>query len=337
MLGSILSLMVATSTVESAIALVDLEDKVGLAPAIAERLGDSFAQLLSRSKKHAVIPKSVWQASLPQDFRGCRGVACVHTESHDFVAWKLLGIGTRCLLIAERIDPRRFVVSTAATWMGGCGEKDLSRGVGSLARSLDVEQLPAPVATVPALVRPKSSPRLDPVLDEYLRARISGAGFAVVPSDVALDTKLGSCGLQCQLELGRAMAASVTIVSTVLSLGDECVLSLVIYDLRTATSIGGADVKGPCSAEGLLGLVPGATLALGKTREVAPSPKKWEPPSSLDRLKDETLKCIRRLSGAPERASLMLAFVEAAAGGSYEGVERIMKQCLHPANRPTHR
>ncbi len=89
---------------------------------------------------------------------------------------------------------------------------------------------------------------------DRLRARIASAlagRFKVVPAAqvrAALAPRnSGACLAEsCQMEVGRGLAASHTLVGSVRRLDAGCVLTLTLYDLREAVSVA-AQAEGPCS------------------------------------------------------------------------------------------
>ena len=59
----------------------------------------------------------------------------------------------------------------------------------------------------------------------------------------------------CQIELGRELAASKSLAAQVVALGRRCMVTAVIYDLRSATSERGATAHSGCSESELLAAV----------------------------------------------------------------------------------
>lgn len=56
----------------------------------------------------------------------------------------------------------------------------------------------------------------------------------------------------CQIEIGRELAAQRTLSTVVFKVGKQCSASAVFYDLRQATSVGGASVESKCDTESLV-------------------------------------------------------------------------------------
>jgi hypothetical protein len=56
----------------------------------------------------------------------------------------------------------------------------------------------------------------------------------------------------CQIELGKALAASHILRSRVTRFGKRCVLNAEVIDLRAEVTMGAASARGDCAAEGFL-------------------------------------------------------------------------------------
>jgi antitoxin component YwqK of YwqJK toxin-antitoxin module len=70
----------------------------------------------------------------------------------------------------------------------------------------------------------------------------------------------------CQIEIGRELAAQKTISTKIVKLGDECNVSVVLYDLRTSATEHAADVTGACTAGALARSLENAVVALARAR-----------------------------------------------------------------------
>ncbi|MCB9654941.1 MAG: hypothetical protein H6729_12515 [Deltaproteobacteria bacterium] len=101
-------------------------------------------------------------------------------------------------------------------------------------------------------------------LSDYLAARIaSQPEFRIVPrADIksrllaAKNKSYDHCYDEaCQIEIGKELAAQSTLSTMLARIGDECVLTSVVYDLRRATSVGGTSVSGGCEERAFIGLV----------------------------------------------------------------------------------
>lgn len=80
----------------------------------------------------------------------------------------------------------------------------------------------------------------------------------------------------CQIELGRELAAANSIAAQILKLGDECTLTLTLYDLSRATATGAATASGPCSEASASRLV---ELAVQK---LLPAPGEHQVPVDIE-------------------------------------------------------
>ncbi len=56
----------------------------------------------------------------------------------------------------------------------------------------------------------------------------------------------------CQIELGKALAASHILRTRITRFGSQCVLNSELIDLRSQVSISAASARGGCSPEGFL-------------------------------------------------------------------------------------
>ncbi len=82
----------------------------------------------------------------------------------------------------------------------------------------------------------------------------------------------------CQIEIGQELAAEQTLAGKLHAFGKSCVLTLTLYDLRRATSVGGGSASGACTPEALLNSV---SIAVGQVvaAETAPAPVKSPEPT----------------------------------------------------------
>jgi len=111
-------------------------------------------------------------------------------------------------------------------------------------------------------------------LSDYLRARVAAGGaFQVVPSgqlkERLVEQKKESykdCyDQQCQIEIGREVAAQKSLATQIVEVGGECALMTTLYDLKRATSDGSATEKSGCGQEALVGAVEKTVAALSRT------------------------------------------------------------------------
>jgi hypothetical protein len=114
-------------------------------------------------------------------------------------------------------------------------------------------------------------------LTEYLGTALSesGAYRVVPPGDIrralrakARESHKRCYDKQCQIELGRELAANKTVSSSILKIGSPCVITCSIYDLQTQTAELSAKVEGGCSADELLASMREVARRLTEKREV---------------------------------------------------------------------
>lgn len=70
----------------------------------------------------------------------------------------------------------------------------------------------------------------------------------------------------CQIELGKEVAAEKSLATRILKVGDTCVATSKLYDLKTATSEKAASARAACDPEGLLEGIDQLAKELSKTR-----------------------------------------------------------------------
>jgi hypothetical protein len=106
---------------------------------------------------------------------------------------------------------------------------------------------------------------LDPAmrvrLSDYLAMKIAATGrYQVIPRDKLKERlvqqkkdSFKSCFDQsCQIEIGKELAAQKSVSTMVVKLGSKCSVTSVLYDLRTAASVGGASASGGCDEDGIV-------------------------------------------------------------------------------------
>jgi hypothetical protein len=111
-------------------------------------------------------------------------------------------------------------------------------------------------------------------MSDYLAMSLAAAGaFQVIPRD-QLHQRLTKqkkesfrqCYEQsCQIEIGRELAAQKTLASVIMKIGSMCLMTSVLYDLKRATSEGGARAEGKCSEDGIVGQIKAIVQQLTKT------------------------------------------------------------------------
>ena len=111
-------------------------------------------------------------------------------------------------------------------------------------------------------------------LRDYLSARLAASGrFQVVPhgqlhkrmAAYKVKTKKSKCfDEQCQIELGKEVAAQKSLATKVLKLGGQCTVICSLYDLRRATSERSATTEGKCTTRGIMGSIRKVVKELAK-------------------------------------------------------------------------
>ncbi len=102
-------------------------------------------------------------------------------------------------------------------------------------------------------------------LSAFLTAAVAQTGkFSVIPRE-QLRSRLQEekqAGYRecfdsaCQIELGKAVAAQMTLATQILEVGGECVVTASLYDLLSETSSAAVTVKSGCEAKALIDAVP---------------------------------------------------------------------------------
>ena len=99
------------------------------------------------------------------------------------------------------------------------------------------------------------------ILNVFLPARMAASGaFQIVPPrdlhDRLRKQKKASYKLcydhNCQIELGRELAAQKTLATQIMKIGKKCVVTTTLYDLKKAATERGATYEGKCTEEGLM-------------------------------------------------------------------------------------
>lgn len=86
-------------------------------------------------------------------------------------------------------------------------------------------------------------------------------------TSVMQDDKMHACNDDsCQLELGRALAASHVVRARVTRMGLECAFETELIDVRTEELAGSSSLKGDCSAQGLFNMSEEAARSLIKKK-----------------------------------------------------------------------
>jgi len=109
-------------------------------------------------------------------------------------------------------------------------------------------------------------------LDDYLYNKIAGLGrFKLVPRS-QLRSRLraqkresyNACYDQsCQIEIGKELAAQKSFSSKIIRLGGKCLVTMALFDLRSATTEQAADASGGCGVSELIRSIERAALKFG--------------------------------------------------------------------------
>lgn len=122
---------------------------------------------------------------------------------------------------------------------------------------------PAPVAAVFAIrdMTEKLDPHVLEQLTEFLSVQVAQQlGYKVVPRE-QLRGQLASAKSEtfkacydesCQIELGKAVAASKSISTTLIRVGNRCAFNATVYDLKTESADGAASADTACDENALL-------------------------------------------------------------------------------------
>ncbi|MBW2732565.1 MAG: hypothetical protein JRH20_09235 [Deltaproteobacteria bacterium] len=121
---------------------------------------------------------------------------------------------------------------------------------------------------------------------------------------------------KCQIEIGRELAAQMTVATRIGKVGRSCIITAALYDLKTAASARTTTAKAACTADALLEALATVAKALRSTEEAstsAPSGAQSAPTRIVERRIVE-----RRISGFSSDMNAPLM----AVGGSmfYGGV-----------------
>lgn len=117
------------------------------------------------------------------------------------------------------------------------------------------------VAALPIEMNGVAGTSGDEALWQILAAELGQRGLRLVPSSrirtALLQEKASSyrecVDEACQIELGRAVAATVVLRTTVSALDDTCTVASVAFDLRTETTLHGAASDVACNAKAIRG------------------------------------------------------------------------------------
>jgi len=113
------------------------------------------------------------------------------------------------------------------------------------------------------------------ILSDYLNARMAAVGFQVIPRSDILERlreqkkeSFKECYDQkCQIELGRELAAQLSLSTQVIKVGQTCQVAAVLYDLKKATAVQAVTQEAACKDHELLQAVKRVVDELGKQLE----------------------------------------------------------------------
>jgi hypothetical protein len=173
-------------------------------------------------------------------------------------------------------------------------------------------------------------------LSDYLVARVAAGGvFDVVPSS-QLKQRLAQqknesykdCyDQQCQIEIGREVAAQKSLATQIVTVGSKCALMTTLYDLKRATSDGSATEKSECSQDELVS-------ALEKT--VAALTRKFRERSEAGRATTAQNGSLR-LDGLPSEAEVLVDGVVRGHGPLRAALELSAGEHMVQVRVPRHR
>jgi len=132
------------------------------------------------------------------------------------------------------------------------------------------------------------APSLPDTLTEIITSRLAASGQFHVVSRAEIQSRLRNAQAdtykacfdeQCQIELGKELAAAEVLRSSVRRIGPRCQVNLQLFDLKRATASGAGIARGPCSDEMLVDLVEEAVaellgLPIPKRRQPEPTPQR---------------------------------------------------------------
>jgi antitoxin component YwqK of YwqJK toxin-antitoxin module len=108
-------------------------------------------------------------------------------------------------------------------------------------------------------------------LSEYLFSKVASLGaFTLVPraevkkrlTSQKKESYRACYDQSCQIEIGKELAAQKSLSTKVLKIGKQCMVTMAVFDLRTAATDGAADATGGCSAGELVRTIEAAAIKL---------------------------------------------------------------------------
>ncbi len=145
--------------------------------------------------------------------------------------------------------------------------------------------------------------RLNPTtlegLSDYLSTLVAeSSAYHIVPrSDIkrTLSTQKAESykecySTECQIEVGKELAATMSLLTQVTRIGKRCVVTLQLFDLRTAASTGASSARGECGEDQILESLERAVRKLAKPSQVAASSPKTPKPAVSAEAKPVTVR-----------------------------------------------
>ncbi|MBI4819906.1 MAG: hypothetical protein HY791_26770 [Deltaproteobacteria bacterium] len=282
-----LPLLLTIATAPSATAAFDIESRSPRVSVAASReLSDYFRGRLAAHGRQ-ILPASDLKRALVAlkraSFEACYDSACQlelgkEVAAQRVLTTRILPLGSACLVVSNGIDLTTELIDEAATWTGACTQEALADGLDQIA--LRVRGGPPrarqgdPVLAAFAVPPGQLESGLASLLNVYVTASLVLSMRRVVPpgslKSAVTSRKLASYAdcfdVSCQIELGRAVAATHSVSAGIVRLGGRCALTLTLYDLVTGTSVGGAVAKEQCTAEGLRRAVDAAVFEMSRDK-----------------------------------------------------------------------
>ena len=177
---------------------------------------------------------------------------------------------------------RSFIFALHMRLSRSCRVRGVRVGVALLALALTVGSSPSARAAAPIVavfdIQTKgvtlTAEATDRITELLAALIVSNTRFSVIPraqiTSRLREQKLESyrkCYDQaCQIEIGKELAAAKVISTKIIKVGDECLLSMTLFDLKTATAERGSTAQGPCGEKGLSAALLKAIRALDAPR-----------------------------------------------------------------------
>lgn len=272
-----------------AVAVFDVESRAPrVSPALAEKLtGYLRAQLAVRGKQLLPTPalEHALSSAAARSHRACYDQSCQIEIGREIAAEKVLttrihNLEASCSIASMEVDLTRLLIDRAAVWTGDCDETSLADGLDAIAEELSTA-VPTAQRQAAAVFRFRRQRALNAAnaaaLNDLLVASVVIGGQPVVPPETAFErlheaqaASYESCyDAACQIELGRAIAATKSISPELIELGGACTLHLTSYDLMKGTSDFAVSVKSKCEVADLASKLRASCIELALRSERA--------------------------------------------------------------------